>query len=153
MNTFFLKIKTLIQQGTSAKGLALSATLGMLFGVFPILGVSTWVITIIALHFRLNLVLMVSLSYLFWPLQVILLIPFLRLGEWFWDAPPFPLSIDQIINTFNASFIDAIKDLWDANLYALWGWLLVAIPLGIVFYFLLERIFTSLIKRRAQKAL
>jgi uncharacterized protein (DUF2062 family) len=151
MNSFFIKIKAIIQQGTSAKGLALSATLGTLLGVFPIFGISSWIIAIIALHFRLNLVLMMSLSYLFWPLQMVLLIPFLRLGEWFWNAPPFPLSIDQIITAFNASFINAIKDLWDANLYALWGWLLIAIPIGIVSYFLLEKIFDSMIKRREQK--
>ena len=151
MTSFFKKIKTIIQQGTSSKGLALSATIGMLLGVFPILGVSTWLVTLIALRFKLNLVLMMSLSYLLWPLQVVLIIPFLRLGEAFWNVPPFPLSLDQIILAFNVSVIDALKDLWDANLYALWGWLLVSIPLGLSCYLLLEKLFDFLIKRRKQE--
>jgi uncharacterized protein (DUF2062 family) len=150
MTSFLKKIKTIIQQGTSAKGLALSTTIGILLGVFPILGVSTWLITFIALRFKLNLVLMMSLSYLFWPLQVVLIIPFLRLGEWFWNVPPLPLSLDQIILAFNLSVIDALKDLWDANLYALWGWLIFITPTGLLGYFLLEKLFNFLIKKRKQ---
>ncbi|HFA51623.1 MAG TPA: DUF2062 domain-containing protein [Bacteroidetes bacterium] len=152
MKSLFKKIKTVIQQGTSPRALALSATIGLVLGVFPVLGITTWAITIIALRFRLNLVLMMSLSYLMWPVQVALIIPFLRFGEWLWEVPPFPLSLEKIQAAFEASFFGAITELWDANLCAVWGWLTAAVPIGVVAYFLLERIFDWFIKKRKTEA-
>lgn len=151
MNKYFDTLKTIIQQGTSAKGLALSATIGVLLGVFPVLGVTTWVITFIALRFKLNLILMMTLSYIFWPAQIVFIIPFLRVGEWFWNATPFPLSLDQILLAFDASIINALGDLWEANLYAVWGWLIISIPIGIIGYFLLEKIFAWMIEKKKWK--
>jgi hypothetical protein len=118
-----------------------------------VLGVTTWVITFIALRFKLNLILMMTLSYIFWPAQIIFIIPFLRVGEWFWNATPFPLSLDQILLAFDTSIISALSDLWEANLYAIWGWFIITIPMGIVCYFLLEKIFSWMIKRQKQKSI
>ncbi|MCK5917390.1 MAG: DUF2062 domain-containing protein [Cocleimonas sp.] len=153
MNQYLNTLKTIVQQGTSSKGLALSATIGVLLGVFPVLGVTTWLITFIALRFKLNLILMMTLSYIFWPAQVILIIPFLRIGEWFWNATPFPLSLDQILLAFETSIINALGDLWQANLYAVWGWLIITIPIGIACYFLLEKGFSWMIEKKKQKVI
>ena len=152
MKAYIDTLKTIIQQGTSSKALALSVTIGVLLGIFPVLGVTTWIITFIALRFKLNLLLMMTLSYIFWPAQIIFIIPFLRVGEWFWNATPFPLSLDQILLAFDTSIISALSDLWEANLYAVWGWLIITIPTGIASYVLLEKVFYWMIKRQQQKS-
>ncbi len=144
MKAFFKKLKGFLKQGTSPKALALSTTLGILMGLFPVLGITTWTIPIIASVFRLNVALMLSLSYLVWPIQILLIIPFLRFGEWFWEVPAFPISLEQIQIAFEASFFGAISDLWNANVCAAWGWLVAGIPIGVLLYFLLVRIFDYL---------
>jgi uncharacterized protein (DUF2062 family) len=148
MKKLLLKIKGLMQQGTSPHGLALSTTLGILFGLFPVLGITTWAIPLIALRLRLNLALMLALSYVFWPLQIFLIIPFLRFGEWLWEMPPFPLSLEKLQAAFSESVLGALNDFWWANLTAAGGWLAIGIPLGVGLYFLLRKVFEWLLLRR-----
>ena len=141
MKKFFAKIKKLLRQGTSPKGLALSATLGITVGLFPVLGITSWLIPIIALRMRLNLALMLALSYLAWPLQIVLIIPFLRFGEWIWQMPPFPISLEKLQMAFEASFLGALNDFWVANLVAAGGWLVAIVPTGVLLYYILLPVF------------
>lgn len=138
-----------MRQGTSPKALALSTTLGVMLGLFPVYGITTWLIPLIALHLRLNVVLMLALSYLAWPVQVLLIVPFLRIGEWIWNMPPFPFSLEKIQAAFQASFLNALNDFWLANLCAAGGWLAVGLPVGAVGYFLLKFVFEKRSSRTA----
>lgn len=142
------KLRTFLKQGTSPKHLAASTSLGIFLGIFPMLGVTTWVSTAIALRWKLNLPLMLTLLYLVWPIQVALIIPFLRLGEWLCEVPAFPLSLDKLLAAFEADFFGAVKKFWDANLYAIAGWIVVAVPLGLLFYFLLSQIFRRAMRKK-----
>lgn len=137
-----------MKQGTSPRGLALSATLGITIGLFPVLGITSWLIPIIALRMRLNLALMLALSYLAWPFQIILIIPFLRFGEWLWEMPPFPISLEKLQTAFEASFIGALNDFWVANLVAAGGWLVVILPTGILLYYILLPVFNYQLKKK-----
>ena len=152
MKKIFQKLKKILSQGTSPHGLALSATLGIAFGLFPVLGITTWAIPIIALRLNLNMALMLTLSYLFWPVQILLIIPFLRFGEWIWEMPPFPLSLEKLQMAFEASFLGAINDFWVANLCAAGGWLTAVVPLGFALYFILYKVFDWFLKRRNKLA-
>ena len=141
MKKYFQKIKDILKQGISPKALALSTTLGVLLGLFPVLGITTWLIPLIALRLRLNVALMLALSYLAWPLQILLIIPFLRFGEWLWEMPPFPISLEKIQMAFEASFLGAMNELWVANLCAAGGWLAAMIPAGVFLYYLLVPVY------------
>ena len=149
MKKLFSKLKELVRQGTSPHGLALSTTLGILLGLFPVLGVTTWAIPLIALRLRLNIALMLTLSYLFWPLQILLIIPFLRMGEWIWELPPFPLSIEKLQKAFEVSVLDAINDFWFANLTAIGGWAAAVVPIGVLLYFVLVKVYAWALASRA----
>ncbi|HHM20707.1 MAG TPA: DUF2062 domain-containing protein [Bacteroidetes bacterium] len=142
------RVKRLLKQGTSARALALGTTLGILFGLFPVLGITTWLIPLIAWRLRLNVALMLALSYLVWPLQIVLIIPFLRLGEWIWAMPAFPFSVEKWMATFKIGFWQGIHQFWTANLCAAWGWLVIGVPAGVMAYLLLIRIFALIIKRK-----
>jgi hypothetical protein len=115
-----------------------------------VLGITTWTIPIIALRLRLNMALMLALSYLVWPVQILLIIPFLRFGEWLWEMPPFPLSLEKLQAAFEASFLGAINDFWVANLCAAAGWLVVVVPVGVVLFYLLIPVFGYFLKKHSR---
>ena len=140
------QLKALLSQGTSPAALALSTTLGVLLGLFPILGTTTIVISVIAVVFRLNLPLMMGLSYLVYPVQLLLIIPFIRLGEWMFGQPGTGLTLAGLRVAFNESLLSAIGDLWAANVCGAFGWAVLAAPAGVLLYVVLERVFRHYLK-------
>ncbi len=72
---------SLLRQGMSPARLALCVAIGIVIGNIPILGVSTIICTFIALIFRLNLPTMQLVQGAMAPTQVLLIIPFVRVGR------------------------------------------------------------------------
>jgi uncharacterized protein (DUF2062 family) len=72
----------LLRQGISPDRLALSVAIGVVVGNIPILGVSTILCAVIALAFRLDLAAIQGVQAAMAPTQLLLIIPFVRLGEW-----------------------------------------------------------------------
>jgi hypothetical protein len=81
------------------------------------------------------------------PTQILLIIPFLRLGEWIARAPRHPLSIKEGLALIEQGVWQAIVVLWDAIVHAAIAWALVA-PMAI---YLLYRILTSVFARAAAR--
>jgi uncharacterized protein (DUF2062 family) len=120
----------LLTQGISPDRLALCVAIGVVVGNIPILGVSTILCAAIALAFRLNLAAIQIVQAAMAPTQLLLIIPFVRLGEWILRVPPEPVSIQQGMALLAQSAGHAIAVLWDAILHAGLAWLLVA-PLAV----------------------
>jgi len=120
----------LLRQGVSPQRLALCVAIGIVVGNIPILGLSTALCALIALVFRLNLPAMQLVQALMAPTQVLLIIPFVRLGEWILRAPRQPLSIEAGLALLAHGVGHAVVVLWDAILHAGFAFLLVA-PLAI----------------------
>ena len=127
----------LLKQGITPEQIGLSLALGVTVGVIPVLGTTTILCTIIALSARLNLPAIQATNWLVYPLQLILLIPFFRFGEWLFRAPPLPISPEKLVAMFKTDLWNSIVSLWDTTLHALVAWLLVAPALTIVVYFAL----------------
>jgi uncharacterized protein (DUF2062 family) len=145
--TFKEKIKEFVQQGATPKALAASATIGLLLGIFPVLGVTTLMMGAISVRWRLNLPLMLGISYVIYPFQIGLLIPFVRVGEWATGAAPAQLSFDAMGKAFEANFFGTLVDLVGANLQALVGWSLLAAPIGLILYYSLLCLFQFFLPR------
>jgi uncharacterized protein (DUF2062 family) len=137
----------LLRQGMTPSSLALCVSIGIVVGNIPILGVSTILCAIIALTFRLNLPAMQLAQAAMAPTQILLIIPFLRLGEWIARAPRHPLSIKEGLALIEQGVWQAIVVLWDAIVHAAIAWALVA-PMAI---YLLYRILTSVFARAAAR--
>ena len=60
------------------------------------------------------------------PTQLLLIIPFVRLGEWILRLPPEPVSIKQALALMAQGAGHAVAALWDAILHAGLAWILVA---------------------------
>jgi len=139
----------LLRQGTSPTKLALSLAFGIGLGVFPVLGLSTILCTVAALALRLNLPAIQLVNYAAAPLQLLLIIPFVRVGEHLLGAPPEPLSIEAGLALLAAGVLRAVHVLWGAILHAALGWIAVG-PVAIVLLYLFIR---PLLERAAARLL
>ena len=141
----FEPLLALLTQGVSPQRLALCVSIGVVIGNIPILGVSTILCAIIALLFRLNLPAIQLVQAAMAPTQVLLIIPFVRLGEWMVRAPPQPISIKATLALMAQGIWHTVEVLRDAILHASLAWTLLA-PLCI---YLLYRLLTPLFERAA----
>ena len=71
-----------LRQGISPRRLALTIALGFAIGCIPVVGVPTVLCAALALALRLNLPAIQAANYAAMPLQLILILPFVRLGRW-----------------------------------------------------------------------
>ncbi len=115
----------LLRAGISPDRLALCVAIGIVVGNIPILGLSTILCTVIALLFRLNLPAMQLVQAAMAPTQLLLIIPYVRLGEWILQVPPQPLSIKAGMALLAAGVGTAVVTLWDAILHAGLAFLIV----------------------------
>ena len=67
--------------GLSPREIAISSTIAAMYSIIPFFGVSKIMTTITGLKLKYNLPLMYTVGYLVYPLQFLLFLPFLRLGE------------------------------------------------------------------------
>ena len=130
-----------LSRGVSPRRLALCVAIGIVVGNMPILGLSTVLCTIIALRFGLNLPAIQLVQGAMAPTQVLLIIPYVRLGEFLLRAPAEPLSIKAALESLNHDAGHAVFVLWRAILHAGFAFLVVA-PFAIfVLYKILAPIF------------
>jgi uncharacterized protein (DUF2062 family) len=103
---------------------AMLLSVGLVLGVFPIMGCPTVLCLLAAFVLRLNLVALQLLNNLTSPLQLGLLLPLVRVGAWVCRGGA----------TASHSWTGAIG--W-AAVHAVAGWACVCIPLGAVLYVIL----------------
>ena len=80
LDTIKRKSAELLVQGVSPRRLALTLALGFVIGCLPLLGLPTALCALIAIAFRLNQPAIQLANYAAMPLQVALIVPFIRLG-------------------------------------------------------------------------
>jgi uncharacterized protein (DUF2062 family) len=134
----FEPILTLLRQGITPEKIALSLAFGLGLGIFPVLGLPTILCTAAALSLRLNLAAIQLVNYLAAPLQLVLIIPFVRLGEHLVHAAPQPLSISGGLKLLAAGTVNAVIVLWSAIVHAALGWALAGPPFIYLIYLILK---------------
>jgi hypothetical protein len=136
---------TLLRSGLSPRRLALCIAIAIVVGNIPILGVSTILCAFIALIFRLNFPVIQLVQAAMAPSQLLLIIPFVRLGEWIARAPPQIVSVKGAFALMSQDIWQAMVVLRDAILHAALAWSLLA-PFCI---YLLHRLLTPVFERMA----
>lgn len=128
----------LLKQGITPEKIAFGLALGVVLGIFPVLGSTTLLCALAAFAFRLNLPAIQLVNYLVYPIQFALLLPFYRAGEWLFNAPPFPLSLEEILALIEKDIFEAVILLWDSTLYAVVAWTIIAPAMVILLYYLFK---------------
>ncbi len=143
---------TLLRQGTSPGKLALTIVLGFIISIFPVIGTTTVLCTIVAIVLKLNLGIIQSVNWLAYPLQILLLVPFIEFGIFISDMKISIISVQQIKAVFNTGFIYALQTTWRILIGGIIGWAAAGIPVGVALYFLLHSVFQKIAQQREQKA-
>jgi uncharacterized protein (DUF2062 family) len=115
-----------LRQGISPQRLALTLALGFAIGCLPVVGIPTALCALLALTLKLNLPAIQAANYAVMPLQVALIVPFMRLGGRL-------LRLDsgrgfQASALLHASPLEFISRMGSLAEQALLAWLLIAIP-------------------------
>ena len=118
-------IINLLSQGITPEKIALSLAVGICLGVFPVLGSTTILCTLAAIVFRLNLPATQLVNYFVYPLQVALLVPFIRFGEIVFRSPHVSLSLAIIFDSIKRSAWQTTKTYWTSGWHAIIAWCLV----------------------------
>ena len=121
----------LLKQGLSPEGLAWSLAAGVALGSIPLYGTATLLCVGVAMAFRLNQPAILLANYLAYPLQLLLILPFIRLGEQLFREPHLPLSLTTLQGMLQAGLWGAIQVLWTSLWHASVVWLLV-VPIPMV---------------------
>jgi uncharacterized protein (DUF2062 family) len=102
-----------------------------------VIGSTSILCLLAAILLRLNIPAIQLVNYLAYPLQIAMLVPFLRMGQWIFSAPPAAISVAEIFHLIRADVWGAIATLWTATLHALVAWLALAALAAPVLYLLL----------------
>lgn len=131
----------LLRQGVTPEKLALSVALGASVAVIPVLGVSTILCAALALALRLNLPAIQAVNYLLTPVQLILIIPQLRFGEWLAGAARYPVTLESGLALLSQGIVNAVRVLSEAIMHATLGWLALAPFAALLVYSILRPLF------------
>ena len=145
------KIIALFKQGLTPIELTQSIIVSGLISTIPILGVSTFLLTALSLKRKLNLPIMIAQSYIMWPIQVIMIIPFINIGEFIFSVPKTNHSAQEIIASFQNSFFATLSHLSFELLCGFGGWLLTAVPFSVGVYLASIFILKLLLKAKNQE--
>jgi uncharacterized protein (DUF2062 family) len=127
-----------LRQGITPEKIALTIALGVVLGVFPILGATTLLCGLAAIALRLNQPIIQLVNYFTYPLQLALIIPLYRAGETAFRRAPVPLSIPLIFERFKADFGQFLRDFGLIAVHGVLVWCLLAPVIVAALYFLLR---------------
>ena len=122
--------------GMTPQKLALTLCLGMALGTMPLLWGTSFIGIMLAHFFRLNQVALQAVNYLLYPVQLALLIPFFKLGEWLFPwGPRIPKHMLQEL--IHAPALTSLNILGWITVKSLAAWLITAIPVLLLVYVIL----------------
>ncbi|HBH50049.1 MAG TPA: hypothetical protein DDX98_15500 [Bacteroidales bacterium] len=151
-----IPIRQALKNGISQRRLAVSLALGITIGLIPFFGITTILVGAIAYALRLDFVIMQVVHYIVHPIQIALLIPFFKAGNFFIGKNDVNFTVKEYIGLFKSDFWLAIGEFWKMNLSAILVWSLLAIPLsyGLYYFFIfsIKRYSYLLLRKPAGRA-
>lgn len=139
-----------LRQGVSPRRLALTLALGFAIGCIPVVGVPTLLCAALALALRLNQPAIQAANYAAMPLQLALIVPFVRMGSWIVSPKSsHPLSAPAI---FHLPALNVAAHLSGLAGQALLAWLVAAIPAVALLTLMLTRMFRRIPLMNAAEA-
>ena len=136
-----------LRQGISPRRLALTLVLGFVIGCIPVVGLPTALCAVLALAFRLNQPAIQAANYAAMPFQVALIVPLLRLGSKLLPiAARHGADLSGVAHSparVLANSPQLAVQIGGMAGQALFGWLLLAVPMVV----LLTPALTAILRR------
>lgn len=134
----------IVKRGAEPKLLAFSTAVGITVGVFPICGVTVFLcgLAIALLGHRCHAPSVMLANFIATPIELSLVIPFLRLGESICGGPRFPLTSDAMKKVLTGH---ASREVLLSIAHALLGWIIAAPLILVALYTILLPAFKYLV--------
>lgn len=118
------RLTLLLRQGVRPRRLALAIALGATIGLLPTVWGTSVLCFLAAWLLRLNPVVVQAANYLVYPLQILLFVPYLRLGERLFGGNSSPPDLDRFMVALRTTPLQGLEQCWQTNFRALSAWLL-----------------------------
>ncbi len=136
-----------LKQGASPSKLALTVSFGIILGIFPILGTTTALCIATAVIFKLNHGAIQVANYAVYPIQLILVIPFLQGGAFFTAHGSLAYDLEQLTEMFSTDLWNTVSELGSILLFAVLVWFFASIPIFLVSYYGCLRTFEKIVAK------
>ena len=138
--------------GMAPRQLAFTLALGFAIGCIPLLGVTTGICALAAIVLRLNMPAIQAANWMAMPLQMVLLIPFLRLGQWLFADRAMAATPAQLLGQIEAAPWHALVQMSGIFWHALLAWGITAGPALLLITLLLTPLMHRVAKMPAAEA-
>lgn len=132
----FTKIKTIIldqlKQGSDPQKISQSVAVGIIVGCMPIIGVSTPIALFLTHWWRLNHIVVQTVNYLVYPIQILLIPIFIKLSDDLILHRNLVVRPDHIIRFISDNPKQFFVDYSYALIVSVFIWLVLAFPTGLV---------------------
>ena len=149
---FLNPVKALLVQGLSPEKIALTLAVSLVLAAFPVIGATTILCTTAALVLKLNMPLTQAVNYFSAPIQLVLLIPFMRLGSLFFGGEGVRFSLTEIVKMMGVDPLLAVSTLWASTVQAIGAWALLSPLAGLLIYAALLPPLRALTAKAAESA-
>lgn len=139
-------VSNIRKQGFSSETLALSISIGIIGGAFPVLGLASYMCLLLTLTFRQNIIIVQVINWLVYPIQILLLIPFMKLGNAIFGGSDMTLTFHQVVVAFQSGILNGLKLIGIISLYGVIAWVVIAIPALFILYSLFLFLFRNIKK-------
>ena len=136
-------IISLLKQGLTPQILAMSMASGIIIGTFPLVGTTTAICTMVAILFRMNLLVTQLGNWLVYPIQLLLIVPFIILGEHLFGSPS-TLDPSHIVTLLQTDLWITLRLFSKMLLHAAIAWMLCAPIVFAAIYIVLKTLFNFL---------
>jgi uncharacterized protein (DUF2062 family) len=123
-----VKVLEWLQCGLAPRQLAFTLALGFAIGCIPLLGLTTFICALLAIVLRLNMPAIQAANWIAMPLQMVLLIPFLRLGQWLFRGQSISFNSKLLAVQIEAAPWHVLTQMSGLFGHALLAWLIMAGP-------------------------
>jgi uncharacterized protein (DUF2062 family) len=131
-------LRALLGRGHTPEKIALSIAMGIAIGLFPIFGTTTVLCVLAALALRLNHPAIQLTNQLMYPVQIPLIVVFIRIGESMLGVAPIPFSAAVLVAEMRANPGLLVERFGAATLHGILGWSIVApVVVGLAYFAIL----------------
>ena len=136
-----------LRQGATPESVSAAVVVSFAIAINPIIGTTTLGCLLAGRVFRLNHVVMQVVNHVSYPLQILLIVPFVRLGETVTGSRHIHLTPKAIIDELNRSFPDFVEKFWMAYVHGLIGWVITVPLLCWLLHFVLRATFRKVLPK------
>ena len=138
-----------LTQGLSPEKIALTVAVGLTIAVNPVVGTTTILCFAAAWALKLNQPIIQAINWSSYALQLLLIFPFIRLGERIFGAPRENRSLEKLVAMMKADPVGTLSNVRTTLGHAVVAWILAAPFLTAAIYFGTRPLLRALARRVA----